>query len=390
MRKGIDLDHVRRVFEQTRACGIPSLAYFMIGNPEERRSDVEETFAFMRKLDPDYVHITILTPFPGTAVYEDGLRRGLLGGDEWDMFAKRPTADFHPPYWKEFFARDELEELLTKGYKSFCLRPTYVARRALRVRSIAEIKRKARAGLRVLAMKGASGRRSSGDSSIPAGATALPEKPGPAPRPGTDSGPTGGGIPGDLDGLLSMHLLRRRMDIVQPFLRRGKRILDLGCGVFRWQGRIPSGADYVGVDREVCVIQHNRAHTPYKFVLADIEQDDLSACGDQFDIVLLLATLEHFRDPRGVLDKVAQLLTADGIIILTTPHPAGDVVLRAGAHMGIFARDKQQHHSLLDQHELGRLAADTHLEVTTYKRFQAGFNQLVILRRAVDHEPVPA
>lgn len=154
LNKEIDLEHAQRIFDVTRKCGISRLAYFMIGNPKETLSDIQKTFALMKRLDPDYVHITVLTPFPGTRLHEDGLRRGLLKGDTWQSFAQDPKAGFRPPYWSEFFSREELDDLLVRGYRKFYLRPSYIARRIMRVRSLTDLKKKTSGALRVLTMKG--------------------------------------------------------------------------------------------------------------------------------------------------------------------------------------------------------------------------------------------
>jgi radical SAM superfamily enzyme YgiQ (UPF0313 family) len=153
LNKGIHLKRARETFELTRKYKIPILAYFMIGNPEETREDIMTTFSVMRELDPDYVHVTILTPFPGTKIYLDGLREGTIKRDHWREFASDPKPDFVPPHWDAFFTRDELAELLTQGYRSFYLRPGYILKRIRRIRSWKEFKKKAAAGFKVLFMK---------------------------------------------------------------------------------------------------------------------------------------------------------------------------------------------------------------------------------------------
>ncbi|MFO8072512.1 MAG: radical SAM protein [Polyangia bacterium] len=159
LRKGIDLQLVERAFAETRRVGIPSLAYFMIGSPSETRADIEESFRVARRLDPDYLHLTILTPFPGTQIYEQGLRDGVFERDVWREFAARPHLGFSPPHWPEIFSAEELEELLVEGYRGFYRRPGYLIRRALAVRSAGELLRKARAGLRILGMRDRAGSR---------------------------------------------------------------------------------------------------------------------------------------------------------------------------------------------------------------------------------------
>jgi radical SAM superfamily enzyme YgiQ (UPF0313 family) len=153
LHKGIDLDEARRTFEATRKAGMQVLAYFMIGSPGETREDILETFRIARRLDPDYLHMTILTPFPGTAIYRDGLASGILGRDTWREFARLGHLGFVPPHWPENFTLDELQELLRDGYRGFYRRPRYLLKRILAVRSAGELMRKGRAGIRVLTMK---------------------------------------------------------------------------------------------------------------------------------------------------------------------------------------------------------------------------------------------
>jgi radical SAM superfamily enzyme YgiQ (UPF0313 family) len=153
LNKGISLEGARRTFDLTRRYGIPILAYFMIGNPGETREDIETTFRVMKQLDPDYVHLTILTPFPGTKIYLDGLRNGTIKRDYWREFAEGPSPGFTPPHWDELFTREELENLLIRGYKSFYLRPAYIIKRLRKLKSLYELKRKMVAGLKVLLMR---------------------------------------------------------------------------------------------------------------------------------------------------------------------------------------------------------------------------------------------
>jgi radical SAM superfamily enzyme YgiQ (UPF0313 family) len=153
LKKGITIEKVTEVFDLTRKYKIPILAYFMIGNPTETRDDILTTFKVTRDLNPDFVHMTILTPFPGTKIYLDGLKSGIIKKDYWREFALNPTPDFTPPHWDEHFSREELSELLVQGYKSFYIRTSYILKRIVSVRSLPELKKKAFAGLKVFSMR---------------------------------------------------------------------------------------------------------------------------------------------------------------------------------------------------------------------------------------------
>jgi anaerobic magnesium-protoporphyrin IX monomethyl ester cyclase len=153
LNKGITIDEAKKVFKLTKKHGIDVLAYFMIGNPSETREDILTTFRVAKMLKPDFIHMTILTPFPGTAVYLDGLKRGIIERDYWKEFAINPSPEFIPPHWGEFFSREELNLMLIEGYKTFYLRPLYILRRITEVRNLHELLKKAKAGFKVLLMK---------------------------------------------------------------------------------------------------------------------------------------------------------------------------------------------------------------------------------------------
>jgi anaerobic magnesium-protoporphyrin IX monomethyl ester cyclase len=152
LNKGIDLARVREVFKLTKKVGMDTLAYFMLGNPGETRADIDRSLALAMELQPDMLHLTIFTPFPATRLYQEALDNGLIREDVWRRFAQHPIRDFEPPIWEEHFTKRELQGLITRSYKSFYLRPEYVWRRLLRLRSFAEFKRKFKAGLSVLRM----------------------------------------------------------------------------------------------------------------------------------------------------------------------------------------------------------------------------------------------
>jgi radical SAM superfamily enzyme YgiQ (UPF0313 family) len=153
LNKGITLDQAADVFRITRKVGIKILAYFMIGCPTENEEDIAETFRVAKKLNPDFIHLTIFSPFPGTRIYLDGLKNGIIPEDVWREFARNPTPGFTPPHWNEFFSRQELEKMLLEGYKDFYGRSGYIFKQLLKFRTVDDLKRKAKAGLRVLSAK---------------------------------------------------------------------------------------------------------------------------------------------------------------------------------------------------------------------------------------------
>ncbi|MBM3333985.1 radical SAM protein, partial [Candidatus Sumerlaeota bacterium] len=150
LRKEINLDQCRRAFRKAAECGMTTFAYFMIGNPTETREQIEQTVAFAKSLRADFVQFGATLPLPGTEIYEMGLSQGVIANDFWREFAANPRADLQIMLWEEKLARDEILDLLSWAYKSFYSRPSYLFRRLTRIRSVSELYRQARAGLKLL------------------------------------------------------------------------------------------------------------------------------------------------------------------------------------------------------------------------------------------------
>jgi len=152
LKKDVTSREIEHAFKLCREVGIHTVAYFMIGTPTERsRRDVIDTIDYSIKLDPDFVMYNILTPFPGTTLYDEGIRDGVLDIDPWWAFMRAPDESFKAQVWDEYFSREELRELLDLAYRRFYWRPKFVARNLFQIRNLTDFKRKATAGLRLLA-----------------------------------------------------------------------------------------------------------------------------------------------------------------------------------------------------------------------------------------------
>jgi radical SAM superfamily enzyme YgiQ (UPF0313 family) len=152
LKKDVTSREIEHAFRLCREVGIHTVAYFMIGTPTERsRDDVIDTIRYSIKLDPDFVMYNILTPFPGTTLYDEGVRDDVLEIEPWWKFMRAPNEEFKAQVWDEYFTREELRDLLDLAYRTFYWRPKFVARNLFQIRNLTDFKRKATAGIRLLA-----------------------------------------------------------------------------------------------------------------------------------------------------------------------------------------------------------------------------------------------
>jgi anaerobic magnesium-protoporphyrin IX monomethyl ester cyclase len=89
-------------------------AMFIVGERKDTAESLEELRQFANDLDPDFSIFALLTPFPGTELFESARQNGWIEDDNWanyDMVhAIMPT---------ETLTRKELQEELFNCYRSF-------------------------------------------------------------------------------------------------------------------------------------------------------------------------------------------------------------------------------------------------------------------------------
>lgn len=138
LNKGITLKQVRDVFKMVHKNKISTLAYFIMGNPNETKSDICSTVSLMEELNPDYVQVNALVLMPGTDLYYKAMGLGILEKDLWREFSRNPTSDFIAPRWDRSFSRQELNELVIEAYKRFYLKSLVLFRRMIKIQSMSE------------------------------------------------------------------------------------------------------------------------------------------------------------------------------------------------------------------------------------------------------------
>lgn len=110
IKKNITVDSVVQTFREAREVGMRTKAFFMVGLPGEQRSDVDQSLALAKRINPDFLWLSIFLPLPGSEAFH-----GQTG----------PNADYRD---RTFITSHDaaLERRFREFLIRFYLRPGYV------------------------------------------------------------------------------------------------------------------------------------------------------------------------------------------------------------------------------------------------------------------------
>lgn len=135
--KGTNIETAEYIIKLCKKIGIKTRLNFILGLPFETRDTVRSTQRFALKMRKyvDNVNFAILTPFPGTKVYdmavnnEGGLR---IKTKNWQLYGKQGGLSL----LHENFQEDELQHYQSNFYLSFYLRSPLKAIKLMKVTSL--------------------------------------------------------------------------------------------------------------------------------------------------------------------------------------------------------------------------------------------------------------
>lgn len=102
MDRGVKAQVVQEMIKGTKAAGIESGTFLMLGYPGETEEDIMETIRYLKNADPDHYTITLSYPIPGTGFYEEVKDKGLKIPGEWGTYSDREL-DFNRTYKRSYY-----------------------------------------------------------------------------------------------------------------------------------------------------------------------------------------------------------------------------------------------------------------------------------------------
>ncbi len=172
-------------------------------------------------------------------------------------------------------------------------------------------------------------------------------------------------------------LQRHRARVAGRWIPDGVRLLDIGCHQGEWLASLaPRLRCGVGIDP----LAPPRTAGNLRLYRGEFPSDALRG---EFDVITLLAVLEHLDDLPRVAERCRALLAPGGRIVVTVPSRAVDRILWVLRALRLIdGMSLEQHHGF---HAADTVAIFEHegLDCVWRRRFQCGLNHVYVFQRGV-------
>ena len=101
MDRRVDVNHVKKVIQDTNALGIETGTFIMLGYPGETENDIYETIDYLKEANPTHYTITIAYPIKGTSLYNE-IENDIITQPNWETSTDRQI-DFKRSYSRKYY-----------------------------------------------------------------------------------------------------------------------------------------------------------------------------------------------------------------------------------------------------------------------------------------------
>jgi anaerobic magnesium-protoporphyrin IX monomethyl ester cyclase len=139
LNKGTTPEQAQKVFQWARDLDLETHAHMMIGCPGETTETIAQSVAFAKKLKPTTISFGILTPYPGTVLFDRVAKEfpQIADGSESNM-TNLHTEGFYSEAICDI-SGEQLSKEVVQAYRSFYFRPGYILKRLFKIRGLEQL-----------------------------------------------------------------------------------------------------------------------------------------------------------------------------------------------------------------------------------------------------------
>ena len=182
--------------------------------------------------------------------------------------------------------------------------------------------------------------------------------------------------------LLTPYLHKRRIEIIKPYLKGD--ILDIGCGSGDITKFLNKQQHYYGVELNEVLIEELKIKYPqYRFYCKNVDKEELGI-DKKFDTILMIAVIEHLKNPDNILYQCINLLKKNGSLVMTTPTPLGDKIHKIGAKLGLTSKEAvKEHYKIYSYEDMNKLLSSYKFKIQKCQKFELGMNQMFVCKKVL-------
>lgn len=133
IRKGITLEQTRNAVKWANEVGLKVHTPFLFGIPGETFEEGLKTIEFAISLNPDMANFHAITPFPGTYLYDNREKYGVIS-EELSDYTYQGAAFI--PYT---MTKDDILKLRQIAFKRFYARPLFIIKKLFEIRNLNDL-----------------------------------------------------------------------------------------------------------------------------------------------------------------------------------------------------------------------------------------------------------
>ena len=123
VNKKITIEQNIRAMELVKKAKLESIGFFMLGLPSDTEKSLQKTIDFAIRLSPTYAKAAVTIPFPGTDLFADYEKKGLIKSRAWNLYNLHSPGDI---YLHPNLKMETIKRYYNKFYYTFYLRPEYL------------------------------------------------------------------------------------------------------------------------------------------------------------------------------------------------------------------------------------------------------------------------
>jgi len=135
IKKKLNKQQIKETFALAKKIGLETWGFFMIGLLGDNEKSIRETINFAIELDPKFAKFLILTPYPGSEIYEELDKKNLIDIKDFSQYGIYTA----PVHHLEELSRKEILKLKKMAFRRFYLRPKKIFQYLKDIKSLKQL-----------------------------------------------------------------------------------------------------------------------------------------------------------------------------------------------------------------------------------------------------------